>query len=380
MSSIAFVDLDAQRQRIASEIDVAIKKVVNHGGFIMGPEVGQFEGQLTRYSGAKHAIACANGTDAISLCLMAEEIGPGDAVIVPSFTFIATAEAVAERLATPVFCDVSSDTFNIDAVSLERAIEYAKTHGLRPRAVISVDLFGLPADYDAVQAIAKDNGLVHISDAAQSFGATYAGKRVGTLADYTTTSFFPSKPLGCYGDGGAVFTSDDERAAVLKSLRIHGKGKDKYDNVRVGLNSRLDTIQAAILIEKLKIFDSELELRQQVANRYRGRVGNRFEVPMEPMNTSSAWAQYTLRLESSRQRSELQRRCKENGVPTAVYYPIPLHMQSGYKDLPRDPAGLDCAEKLSETVLSLPMHPYLSEEAQDYIVEVLLASVCRASD
>ena len=365
MSDIAFVDLAAQRQRLGNRIEQAIGRVLDHGSFILGPEVAELEKQLAAFSGAKHCITCANGTDALQLVFMAEGIGPGDAVFVPAFTFVASAEMVPLVGATPYFVDVRETDFALDPASLERAIADARRQGLRPRMVVPVDLFGHPADYDVINAIAARENMVVMADAAQSFGGSYKGRRVGALATYTTTSFFPAKPLGCYGDGGAVFTDDDERAALLRSLRFHGKGSDKYDNVRIGLNSRLDTIQAAVLLEKLAIFEDELAARDRVAARYTAALGNLVQVPRVADGCSSAWAQYTLVLGD---RNGLAQACKQAGIPTNVYYPIPMNRQSGYRAYPVVADGVPVSDRLAESVLSLPMHPYLKEADQDRVI------------
>jgi dTDP-4-amino-4,6-dideoxygalactose transaminase len=364
---IAFIDLAAQQRRIRPRIDAAIARVLDHGVYIMGPEVKIFEGELSAFSGAKHVISCANGTDAIAMALMAKDFGPGDAVFVPSFTFAATAEAVAWLGATPVFVDSFADTFNMDPVSLNQAILLAGRLGLTPRAIIPVDLFGLPADYAAIEAIAGEHGLFVLSDAAQSFGAAYQGRKVGTLGHATTTSFFPAKPLGGYGDGGAIFTEDDDLASILRSLRSHGQGAHKYDYVRIGLNGRLDTIQAAILIEKLAIFADEIEARALVAARYDEALRAHAIVPRRPDALTSVWAQYTIRVPASR-REAIIARLKGAGIPTAIYYPMPLHLQAAYRHFPVAGNGLPIAEKIALEVLSLPMHPYLDERAQDHII------------
>ena len=368
---IAFVDLKAQRRRLGARIDQAIARVVDHAGYIMGPEVKELEGKLARFAGAKHCISCANGTDALALVLMAQGIGPGDLVFVPAFTFVATAEVVCGRGATPVFVDVLDDTFNIDPASLEAAVVAMKDKG-RPRAVITVDLFGQPADYRRLQPIADAHGMFLLADAAQSFGAALDNRRVGMYGAATSTSFFPAKPLGCYGDGGAIFTEDDTLAEVLRSLRVHGRGGDKYDNVRVGVNARLDTIQAAVLIEKLAIFEDEIERRQRVADRYAAGLGDVVSVPRLMRGATSVWAQYTLRLEG---RARLIEACKKAGVPTAIYYPIPLSQQTGYRHFPTVPGGVPVSERLAQEVVSLPMHPYLEPDTQDYIIDVVRAAL-----
>ncbi len=371
---IAFVDLKAQRDRIRDKVDSAISRVVDHCGFIMGREVGEFEALLAAFTGAKHVVCCANGTDALQLVLMAEGVGPGDAVFVPSMTFIATAEVVPLVGATPVFVDVRSDTFNMDAGSLEAAIGRAKELSLKPRAVIPVDLFGQPADYLLLNAVARAHGLVAIADAAQAVGGSLNLHRVGTLADWTTTSFFPAKPLGCYGDGGAVMTDDGERADILRSLRNHGQGSNKFDNVRVGLNSRMDTIQAAVLIEKLAIFEDELEARNRVAQRYSNALRDLAKVPVLLGGATSAWAQYTLKVDN---RDAVREVLEASGVPSVVYYPTPVHQQPGYIDFPRSPGGLPVSDRLAKSVLSLPVHPYLDEKTQDQIIGVLRGALIK---
>ena len=365
-ASTHFIDLSAQQKLIRPKIDLAIKKVLDHGQYIMGPEVSQFENNLKEFTGSKHAFTCANGTDALSLVLMAWNIGPGDAVFVPSFTYIATAESPAQLGATPFFLDVDKNTFNMDPSSLKQAIQDCKKLGLNPSVVIPVDLFGQPADVDTISNIAHENKMKVLIDGAQSFGGMSFDRRVGSMGDATTTSFFPAKPLGCYGDGGAVFTQDDYLAEKINSLRLHGKGEYKYDNIYVGLNSRLDTMQAAILIEKLKIFSNELKLRQNVADRYTKGIKNKDITPFVPKNMNSAWAQYTLKIHN---RTKFQEALKEKNIPTVIYYPIPLSLQKGYSKFPTVSLGDKNAIKLSEQVVSLPMYPYLSAEMQDKIID-----------
>lgn len=367
---IQFIDLAAQQQRIKLKLDAAIARVLAHGGYIMGKEVAEFEAQLSAFSGAKHSITCSNGTDAITLALMAFGVGAGDAVFCPSFTFAATAEVIALRGASPVFIDCLPDTFNMDAGKLEAAIDAAKAAGLKPRGIIAVDLFGLPADYDAIDRVAKAHGLFTIADSAQGFGGTYKGRRSGQLADITTTSFFPAKPLGCYGDGGAVFTDNKALADIMGSLRVHGKGSDKYDNVRVGLNARLDTLQAAILIEKLAIFEDEIEARNRIAARYTQALQGKLQTPFVPEGLRSVWAQYTLVASDSAERQRLQDGLKAAGIPTMVYYPKPLHQQTAYRDF-NVGGALPVCESLAERVFSLPMHPYLDEALVDEISTTL---------
>jgi len=373
---IPFIDVAAQRHRLGARIDEAIARVTAHCQFILGPEVAVLEGELATFCGARHAISCASGTDALVLVLMAKGIGPGDAVICPSFTFCATAEVVALLGATPVFADVDEATFNIDPASLERAIAQARRLGLKPRAVIPVDLFGLPADHDAVAAIAAAEKLFILDDAAQSFGATYRGRPLGTFGLATATSFFPAKPLGCYGDGGAILTDDDELAALVTSLRVHGHNADKYDNVRIGLTGRLDTIQAAVLLEKLSIFRDEIVARNEAAARYSNALGNVAIVPRLPRGLASVWAQYTIRLEPGR-RDGLAAALKSEGIPTAIYYPKPLHQQEAYAHFPCADGGLAVSERLAQEVISLPMHGYLDEPTQDRIIAAVQRALSR---
>lgn len=368
---IEFIDLGAQRRRLGRKIDEAILRVIDHGKFIMGPEVAAFERELGAFCGARHILSCANGTDALGLALMAKNLERGQAVLVPSFTFAATAEVVAWFDAVPVFVDVCEDSFNMDPASLEAGIATAERLGLEPVGVITVDLFGLPAAYQEILAIAAAHRLWVICDAAQSFGAAYKGRNVGTLGDITTTSFFPAKPLGCYGDGGAVFTDDDETAAVLRSLRVHGQGSDKYDNVRIGMNARLDTIQAAVLSEKLSIFADEIAARDRVAARYGAMLADLVTIPEIPRGLTSVWAQYTVRLPPGQHRDRVAAKLKACGIPTAVYYAKPLHRQTAYRDYPTAGNGLPVAERLAGDVLSLPMHAYLETSEQNRIVRSL---------
>lgn len=377
--SIPFIDLQAQRLRLNGRIEAAVQAAVEGGAWVMGPQVREFEGALATFGQAKHALGCANGTDALALPLMAWGIGRGDAVFVPSFTFAATAEVVPWFDAEPVFVDVDPDTYNMDPAALERAIAAIKTEGrMTPRAVIAVDLFGQPADYPAIKAVCDRHGLKLISDSAQGFGCTVNGDHPLKWADITTTSFFPAKPLGCYGDGGAVLTNDDELAQLIDSIRVHGKAvavdlKDrsfdhdpKYLNMRIGLNSRLDTIQAAVLIEKLKVFGEEIEMRNRVAARYNEALrAHVAKVPDVPAGNVSNWAQYTIEHED---RDGLAAHLKDQGVPTAVYYPIPLHLQPAYEGYPRGEGGLPVTERLKERVISLPMHADLDAATQDRII------------
>jgi dTDP-4-amino-4,6-dideoxygalactose transaminase len=361
----AFIDLAAQRERLGDSVERAISAVLNHGQFVLGPEVAELEVRLASFCGARHCISCANGTDALLLALMTEGIGPGDAVFVPAFTFVATVEVVVLAGATPVFVDVRPDTFNLDVASLKAAISEAKARGLNPRCVIPVDLYGQPADYRAIAKIAETHGLLVVADAAQSFGASLDGKKVGTLAAYTATSFYPSKPLGGYGDGGAVFTDDDDKASRLRALRNHGKGPGRPDAEYLGMNSRLDSIHAAILLEKLRLFPAEIPARQERADRYNEGLASVAKVPELMPGATSVWAQYTIITEH---RDALAKACREAGVPTAIHYASALNCLRPYRETPKSPTGLRQAEWLAARVISLPMHPYLNAEAQDLII------------
>jgi dTDP-4-amino-4,6-dideoxygalactose transaminase len=372
---VPFIDIGAQRRRLGTSIDDAVARVLTHCQFINGPEVTQLEAELAAFSGAKHVVSCASGTDALLMVLMAKDVGRGDAVFCPSFTFCATGEAVALTGATPVFVDVDEATFNMSAASLKRGIATAIKLGLKPRAVIPVDLFGQSADHDAIGAVAKAEGLFVLDDAAQAFGASYKGRRLGTSALATATSFFPAKPLGCFGDGGAIFTDDAELAATLRSVRVHGQGSDKYDNVRLGLTGRLDTMQAAVLIEKLRIFEDEIAARNQVAERYARGLGNVVTVPGLASGCSSVWAQYTIRLPQGCDRDGFAAALKAQGVPTAIYYPKSMHQQTAYRDFPVADGGLPICEKLSADVISLPMHAYLDEPTQERVIKAVRAAL-----
>ncbi len=371
---IAFIDVAAQRRRLGSRIDDAVTRVLGHCQFILGPEVRELEAALAAFCGARHAVTCASGTDALLMVLMAKGIGPGDAVICPSFTFCATAEVVALAGATPVFADVDEATFNIDPASAARAVAAAREAGLNPRMIIPVDLFGLPADFAAINRLASAEGLFVLDDAAQGFGGSVGNRKVGVLADATATSFFPAKPLGCYGDGGAIFTDDDAMRDLLVSVRVHGMGTDRYDNVRIGLTARLDTIQAAVLIEKLAIFPEEIEARNRVARRYAQHLSGAVKTPAVPENMTSVWAQYTIRVKPGT-RDAFAASLKAEGVPTAVYYPKPLHRQEAYRHFPADPDGLAVTDMLAGEVISLPMHAYLDDATQDRIIAAVHRAV-----
>ena len=363
-----FIDLAAQYQQLKQRIDKRIQDVLNHGHYIMGPEVEELEQQLAEYVGVKHCISCANGTDALQLAMMVLDIKAGDAVFCPTFTFFATAEVVAYAGATPVFVDSDARTFNICPMDLERHIQQVIAEGkLIPRAIIAVDLFGLPANYPELERIAQKYDLKLIEDAAQGFGGEINGKRAGSFGDMATTSFFPAKPLGCYGDGGAIFTNNDDYAALFRSYRVHGKGKDKYDNVRIGINSRLDTIQAAILLEKLEVFPIELVARNNAAAHYTECLAGTFITPFVPQGYLSSWAQYTL---ISENRDADMANYKVQGIPTMIYYGTCMHQQTAFKALNYTDADLPVASRLAKQVFSLPMHPYLDSTQQQHIVAV----------
>jgi len=388
--AIPFIDLKTQYEKLKPLIQERIQRVLEHGQYILGPEVRELEERLARYVGVKHAIGCSSGTDALLLLLMAQGIGPGDAVFTTPFTFIATAEVIALLGATPVFVDIDPVTFNIDPDRLDTAIRAVKANdpslhplpvaqepsSLAPKAVIAVDLYGLPADYDALRTVCAEHGLFLIEDAAQSFGAEYKGKKAGSLADGAATSFFPAKPLGCYGDGGMIFTDRDDIAELCRSLLVHGKGTDKYDNVRIGVNARLDTLQAAILLAKFEVFPEELKARQDVAARYTRAFesgARHFAPPQLPDHCLSAWAQYTVRAEDPRMRAEAMERLKTAGIPTAVYYPKPLHLQGAFGNLAYQRGDFPASEEAAERVFSLPMHPYLKAVDQKRITDLVLS-------
>jgi dTDP-4-amino-4,6-dideoxygalactose transaminase len=369
---VPLIDLRAQRRRLGNRIDNALAAVLDHGQFILGPEVTQLEERLGEICGARHVVACSSGTDALLLILLAWGVGPGDVVLVPSFSFAATAEVVALIGATPMFVDVRPDTFTVDPERLALAKDAARGGGRQPVGVIAVDLFGQPADYEAVRKIAADDGMWILADAAQSLGGTLDGRPIGSLADATATSFFPAKPLGCYGDGGAVLTDDGDLAARLRSLRAHGRAPGAEDNTLVGTNSRLDTLQAAILLIKLDIFDDELMRREKVAARYADGLADLVHVPTLMPGATSAWACYTVR---SAHRDWLRQSLRDAGIASAVYYPRPLHALTAYTDCPTAPGGLRVSEQLAREVLSLPMHPYLDSATQDRIIDAVRAAL-----
>jgi len=382
-----FIDLATQQKRIRETIESNINGVLDHGKYIMGPEIDTLESRLAAYVGAKHAIGCSSGTDALLMALMAYGVGPGDAIFTSPFTFIATAEVIRLLGATPVFVEIEQSTFNIDPNLLKKAIDAVKQNDasiyplpaiadstLTPKGIIPVDLFGLPAEYDAINTIAKTNGLFVIEDAAQSFGADYKDKKACSLADIACTSFFPAKPLGCYGDGGMCFTDDDNLAALMNSVKVHGKGTHKYDNARVGINGRLDTLQAAILNAKFDIFPEEVDKRDQAAqyyNRLIAESGSSLVTPETPDGLKSVWAQYSLLAKDESHRTALQEKLKQEGIPTAIYYPKPLHMQTAFESLGYKAGDFPVSQDFAGRIFSLPMHPYLEKVNQEKIVKTL---------
>ena len=376
--NVPFIDLKSQYAALKSDIDARIAAVLDHGAYIMGPEVRELEEQLAAFCGVKHAVAVSSGTDALLVALMASGIGPGDAVFVPALTFTATAEVILVAGATPVFVDVDPKTCNIDPDDLNLRIKQTIENGkLQPKAVIVVDLYGLPADYSAINPIAETHELLVIDDGAQAFGATLDGKRVGALAPVTATSFFPAKPLGCYGDGGAVFTNDEDRAALFKSIRVHGSGATKYEVARVGLNARMDTIQAAVLLAKLSVFEQELVARETLATLYDDRLGDKVERQARIPGATNAWAQYTVMTDH---RDALAAHLKDQGIPTAIYYPSPMHLQTAYREYGDGEGSLPACEHLSHRVISFPMHPYMDEETANGICDAILESLKAVSD
>ena len=366
-----FIDLKAQQKHIREKIDKRIKNILDHGQYIMGPEVDELENRLSSYVNVKHCISCSSGTDALLIPLMAMKIGPGDAVITTPFTYIATAEVIALVGATPIFCDIYDRTFNINPEELQKAYDLAISKNLMPKAIMPVDLFGLPARYRLIEKFAKDNDLMIIEDAAQGFGGRIKDKNAGSFGDVAGTSFFPAKPLGCYGDGGAIFTNNDELAHKMKSIRIHGGGKDKYENERIGINGRLDSLQAAVLLEKIEIFDTELKSRSNVAKYYTQNINKKCIPPLIPDKYYSSWAQYSIIIPEHISREKIIKKLKENGIPSMVYYKIPIHIQEGYAQYGFKTGEFVISESISKKILSLPMHPYLDQNAQNKVLTVL---------
>jgi UDP-2-acetamido-2-deoxy-ribo-hexuluronate aminotransferase len=371
--SIPFIDLATQQNRLKPDIDARMAAVLAHGKYIMGPEVAELEQKLSEFCGAGHSISVSSGTDALLMALIGDNIGPGDAVFLPAFTFTATAEVVIIAGASPVFVDVDAGNYNIDYDDLQCRIDVVVAEGkLKPRAIVPVDLFGLSVDYARLGQIAAQHDMLVIADAAQSFGGDVRGQRIGSLAPISATSFFPAKPLGCYGDGGAIFTDDDDRADRWKSIRAHGKGGQKYDIIRIGLNARLDTLQAAILLSKMTVFADEITAREKLARQYDDRLANHVVLPGREEGYQSAWAQYTIQVEN---RDTVVARLKEKGVPTAVYYPLPMHLQTAYASYGDGKGSLPMSERLSGCVLSLPMHPYMSEATADAVCDAIIEAV-----
>ncbi len=367
-----FVDLKKQQEGIREDIERRINTVLDHGKYIMGPEIAELEKQLADYVGVKHCISCSSGTDALLIPLMAWGIGPGDAVFTTPFTFIATAEVIQLLGATPVFVDIEEDTFNIDPVLLESAIQKViEDKQLNPKCILPVDLFGLPANYSEIQKIADKYGIKVLEDGAQGFGGSIGDTKACSFGHAASTSFFPAKPLGCYGDGGAIFTNDPELAAVMDSIRVHGKGSDKYDNIRIGINGRMDTIQAAILLTKLNIFNNELDIRDQVAGKYRALLSPQYQVQAVPKDYRSAWAQFSIVTDDENHRKRLMSKLKDDGIPTAIYYPLPLHLQKAFSHLGYTQGDFSISESISQRIFSVPMHPYLTEEEIKRISDVL---------
>ena len=372
---IPFIDLATQQRRLRPEIDARLNRVLDHNGYIMGPEVGELEANLCKRLNVKHTISCSSGTDALILGLLGLRVKPGDGVIVPSFTFAASAEAIAVLGAAPVFAEVETTSFNLDPDRLADAMAAGQEAGLNMVGVMPVGLFGQPAALDRIASFAQSNKLWMLDDAAQSFGAALSGNIVGTFGSATATSFFPAKPLGCYGDGGALFTNDDQLATIARSARVHGQGADKYENERLGMTARLDTMQAAVLLAKLGIFDEELTLRQEAADRYADKLaGCGVIIPKLSATATSSWAQYVIRLPKGTDRKAVQDRMRKDGVPTAVYYQRPMHTLKPYAQYPISRGGLNITEALAADVLALPMHPYLDAATQDKVVEALRAA------
>tara|TARA_Y100000591_G_scaffold225296_1_gene196421 strand:- start:265 stop:1380 length:1116 start_codon:yes stop_codon:yes gene_type:complete len=366
-----FIDLKKQQSKIRDKINKRIKSVLDHGKYIMGPEVFELEEKLSEYVNMKYCISCSSGTDALLIPLMAYGIGPGDAVITTPFTYIATAEVISLLGAEPIFVDIYKSTYNLNPDGIEDAIKYAENKGLNAKAIIPVDLFGLPARYRLINEIAKKHDLMIIEDAAQGFGGEIREEKAGSFGDVACTSFFPAKPLGCYGDGGAIFTNDEELVQKMRSIRIHGSGSDKYDNIRIGINGRIDTIQAAILLEKLSIFNDELILRNKIANYYSNNITSNFDKPFIPKGYLSSWAQYSLLASSESERNEIISILSNVNIPSMIYYKLPLHLQAVFKKLGYKNGDFPISEKTSRQILSIPMHPYLDNEKQNKIIEVL---------
>ena len=370
-----FIDLKKQQSLIRENLEKRLRIIFDHGKYIMGPEVLELEKILADYVSAKYCITCSSGTDALLIPLLSKNIGPGDAVLTSPFSYIATAEVIALVGATPIFVDIYESTYNIDPQKIDKAINFAISRDLNPKAIIPVDLFGLPARHRLIREKADEYGLFFIDDAAQGFGGQIGSKLVGSFGDVTATSFFPAKPLGCYGDGGAIFTDNDELAEIMRSVRIHGGGVNKYQNIRVGLNGRLDTIQAAILLEKFTIFKDEVIARNKVADYYRSKINQHLIIPFTPKNYTSSWAQFSLLAKSNKERNLYMGRLKKENIPSMIYYPTPLHMQPVFQHLKYCQGDFPVAEKISNSIFSIPMHPYLKKEEQDNIINVLNSKI-----
>ena len=366
-----FIDLIKQYEKISDQVELHIKNILKSGKYIMGPEVYELEQALSKFINVKYCISCSSGTDALIMALMAHGVKPGDAILTTPFTFIATAEAIQIVGATPVFVDIDYNTLNIDPTLISNAIHFCQNKGLNPVGIIPVDLFGLPADYNTIQKNAKINKLFVLEDAAQGFGGKINTKYAGSFGETAITSFFPAKPLGCYGDGGAIFTDDENLAAILQSIRIHGEGIDKYDNIRLGINGRLDTIQAAILLEKLKIFPEEIIKRNNIAQYYTKNLPKQFRTQKITKTYQSSWAQYSIIAQSNNTRNHAIQAMEKNNIPTMIYYKIPLHLQKVFQFLGYKKKDFPVTEKISKKIFSIPMHPYLQQSEQDTILDIL---------
>ncbi|MFY8162126.1 MAG: DegT/DnrJ/EryC1/StrS family aminotransferase [Candidatus Kapaibacteriota bacterium] len=367
-----FIDLKAQYNRLKADIDQRVLNVLNHGAYVFGPEIAEMEKKLADHAGVKHCLSCASGTDALLIPLMAWGVKPGDAVFVPSFTFISTAEVVSLLGATPIFVEVEEHTFNIDVKHLEVMINRVLAEGkLIPKVIVPVDLFGLTADYSAIEKVAEKYNLLIMEDSAQGFGGKINGKVAGSFGQVSATSFYPAKPLGCYGDGGAIFTNDDELADVMKSIRVHGMSSDRYNNVRIGINGRMDTIQAAVVLGKLEVFVDELDKRNDVANKYKAGITKNVKTPTVPEGYYSSWAQYSVLAESSEMRAKLQDYLKSKNIPSVIYYPIPLHLQTAYAYLGGKRGDLPVTESIADRVFSLPMHPYMTDAEINEVIDAI---------
>lgn len=369
-----FIDLKAQYSKLKEDIDKRVINVLNHGAYVFGPEIAEMETKLAEIAGTKYCLSCASGTDALLIPLMAYGVTKGDAVFLPSFTFISTAEVVSLLGASPIFVEVEENSFNIDTKHLELMIEEVMSRGkLTPKMIIPVDLFGLTANYAEIQKIADKYNLLVMEDAAQGFGGKINGKVAGSFGNVAATSFYPAKPLGCYGDGGAIFTDDDNLAEIMKSIRVHGMSSDRYNNVRIGINGRMDTIQAAVILGKLEVFAEELEHRNYVANKYKTGITNNVKTPTVPEGYFSSWAQYSVLAESKEERANLQEYLKTKNIPSVIYYPIPLHLQTAYKYLGGKVGDLPVTESISDRVFSLPMHPYMSDSDINEVVDAIIS-------